>query len=93
MAPTPTVRVANARYESAAKTLMRAVKRTYPHGTRLWVTMGRARFIAVVEGFYGHWWSNPAEFQVRNTNTGKTRTVSATYGGHNIEVISRPVRR
>lgn len=67
------VKEAKRRYESAARSLVDAVKREYPVHSVVSVTIGKSTFQAVVTGHNECWWSGPGEIFGINVNTGKTR--------------------
>jgi hypothetical protein len=66
----------------AGEGLLNAVKATYPVGSRLYITMGRARILVEVTGHRSTPCYRPADVFVRNVKTGTHRKFSATYGGH-----------
>src|SRR5688572_18842224 len=81
---------ADRRYDSAAKALVAAVEVALPPGTRVAVTMGRARVVGVVQESGGCWWSDPATVWIENERTGKRRRFDPTYSAHQLTVIDEP---
>lgn len=77
MAVNDAVNAASAKYQEAAEALMRVVKRAYPVGCVVAVTLGRARVIGEVTGHSNSWWYHPSTVVIRNLRTGKTRDFAA----------------
>lgn len=67
---------AEAQYEEAAKSLIRAAVRQYPVHSTIEVKIGNHMITGEVTGHSDCWWSQPGHFTIRNIHTGKLRTVS-----------------
>jgi hypothetical protein len=63
-------------YQQAAEAVIAAVRKAYPIGSVVTVTIGRSTFEARISAHKGCWWSCPGDMYGRNLNTGKLRTFS-----------------
>lgn len=81
------LRMAKVAHERACEDLVTRTEAAFPVGTRIRATLGNARIMGTVVSSGGLWWSRPDSIAVENDKTKKIRRLSATYEGHQIEIL------
>lgn len=78
-------------FMDACRALCDVTKEELPNGTIVEVTMGNARIRGEVTSHAEGWTAyGSGDITVRNLKTGKLRSVTPCYEGHDLKVISIP---
>lgn len=87
----PRIKAAKERFKRDVEDLKETVREEYPVGTYLYATVGNHRLHLCVEQGPSAWGTHsPSVIQVRNTHTGKMRSLDVFYEAHDIYVITKP---